>query len=514
MKNKNLTDIEQRIQDETFDLNPEEIRQLGYQVTDLIVDYFKKIDNPPIIPTNNFKELRKLIEEPLPQNEQKPNNILEECKEKVIDNAIRIGHPRFLGWILPSGTIIGAFADGLAGALNQNVVLSRAGASTAVELLVIDWIKEILGYEPDAGGILVSGGTTANLNALNIARNIKSDFDLQKQGMKNEKDMVLYASEEVHVCIPKAASILGIGTNNIHWVKVDDNSCLDTKDLENKIIEDQKNNKHPFLVVATAGTVNSGAIDPLNDIADICQKYNLWFHVDAAYGGFAVLSSNLKPLFQGISRADSIALDPHKWLYIPYEAGCILVKDPSHMKQTFATRASYIQRDKDHSDVDEIDFSDYGIQLSRGFRALKIWMSLKQYGIKKYERLVNQNVDLAKYMEELVKNSDDFEVMTPVVLSIFCFRYFPQDLQNQFNESNHNNREKIEKYLDSLNNAIIGNMLTDQRAIIYSTNIRNRFVLRACIVNYRTKKHDIENIIEVIKELGDKADNQLRSSCF
>lgn len=508
-----MTDIEKRIQDETFDISPEEIRQLGYQFTDLIVDYFKKIDKSPIIPNNNLKELRKLIDEPLPQNEQKPNIILEECKEKIIDNVIRIGHPRFLGWILPSGTIIGAYAEGLAGVLNQNVALSGAGAATAVELLVIDWIKEILGYDADAGGILVSGGTTANLHALNIARNIKSDFDIQKHGMKKEKDMVLYASEEAHACISKAVNILGIGTNNIHWVKVNDDLCLDTKDLEKKIIEDQNNNKHPFLVVASAGTVNSGTIDPLNNIADICQKYNLWFHVDAAYGGFAALSPNLKPLLQGITRADSIALDPHKWLFIPFEAGCVLVKDSSHMKQTFATRAPYIHRDKDHSTSgDDIDFSDYGIQFSRSFRALKIWMSLKQYGVKKYGRLIDQNVNLAKYLEELVKNSEYFEVMVPVVLSTFCFRYFPQDLQNQYHKSDRNNRKKIEKYLNSLNNTIIKNMHTDQRAILSSTNIKNSFALRACIVNYRTKKQDIKKIIEVIEELGDKVDKKLRSS--
>jgi len=388
----------------------------------------------------------------------------------------------------------------------------------SVELLVLDWIKEILGYEPKAAGILVSGGSMANLTALAVARNAKAPFDVRSQGMRqNEpgKKMILYVSEEVHMCVPKAAHILGIGTDAIRWVNVDNNLCLDTTDLNAQITADQKDGMYPFCVVATAGTVNTGSIDPLHSIADICDKYNLWFHVDAAYGGFAAVSSNQKPLLNGITRADSLALDPHKWLFIPYEAGCVLVRNPSHMTHTFAMSAPYIHMTNGRSSSrDGVDFSDFGLQLSRQFRALKIWMSLKQYGVKKYGRLIDQNVNLARYMEALVHDSSDFEALAPSSLSIFCFRYFPEDLRQKYHRADRLQQEKIDEYLNSLNRAIGKAMYTDQRVVLSGTILGNRFVLRACIVNFRTTKKDVKEIVEILRELGAAADTQLRGSAF
>lgn len=515
-KNNKISNFDKTIRDETFDMKHEDIRQLGYQAVDLIVDYFKNVQDDPIVPLKTYEELKELIDEPLPKTEQDPYNVLSECKEKIIDNAMRTGHPRLLGWILPSGTIIGAFADGIASALNQNVAVSDARMATTVELLVINWIKRIIGYNHNAAGILVSGGSMANLTALAVARNIKADYDIHTNGMKQyeqNKKMMLYVSDEVHVCITKAASVLGIGTNNIRWIKTDRHFCLDTNELEKKITNDQKQGYHPFAVVASAGTVNTGTIDPLNSIADICSKHDLWFHVDAAYGGFAMVSSRLKPFLKGITRADSIALDPHKWLFIPFEAGCVLVKKPEHMTKTFATNASYIYKtDKKSFPDNKVDFSDYGLQLSRQFRALKIWTSLKQYGIKKYERVIDQNVYLSKYLEALVNESSDFEVVSSANLSIVCFRYYPKDLQREYQKSNVIKQEKIEKYLDTLNQAVFKSMLKDQRVLLSSTVLKNKFVLRACIVNYRTKKQDIITILEILRKLGAKDDKKLRET--
>ncbi|UCD12952.1 MAG: aminotransferase class I/II-fold pyridoxal phosphate-dependent enzyme [Thermoplasmatales archaeon] len=511
MKDKKSTELANLIKDETFDMDPEEIRQLGYHTVDLIVDYLNNICKGPILTTSTLKQMKELLYEPLPQTEQDPTTILDDCRKKIIANAIRIGNPRFLGWILASGTVIGAFADGIASTLNQNVAVSGAGMATALELLVIDWIKEILGYDPKAAGILLSGGSMANLTALAAARNVKADFEVGIEGIQQGKNMILYVSEEVHSCVPKAANILGIGMNNIRRVRVDDAFRLDTNDLKAKIIEDKNRGMLPFCVVATAGTVNTGAIDPLEPIADICQQYNLWFHVDAAYGGFAILSSNLKPLLNGIARADSIALDPHKWLFIPFEAGCVLVKNPSHMIQTFSVNAPYIHLTKTKPISSEgVDFSDYGLQLSRQFRALKIWMSLKQYGIQKYGRLIDQNVYLARYMAALVDESPDFEVASHVTLSIFCFRYLPEDLQQKYRGADQLQKEKIEEYLNRLNHLIAEDMLLDQRAVLSSTFLGSTFVLRVCIVNYRTKKQDIKDILTTIRELGHIADKRLR----
>ena len=495
----------EKIQNETFDLDPEDISKFGYRSIDLIVEYFKNIRHQSIFPDKTLDQMKNLINEPLPQNEQNPQLVLDDFQDKILPYVVRVGHPHLLGWVLASGTPIGALADGISGALNQNVAVSGSSTSTAVELLVLDWIKEILGYDRKSAGILVSGGTMANLTALTVARNVKANFDVRTQGMKSEKRMMIYASQEVHSCILKAIQILGIGTNNIQWVTVDEHFRLNPMDLKSKIDEDLNNGNQPFAVVATAGTVNTGAIDPLESISDICQNYNLWFHVDAAYGGFATLSPQLKPLLNGITRADSVALDPHKWLFIPFDVGCVLVKNPEHMTQTFAIKTKYIHINNEKIPTsDDVDFADYGIQLSRNFRALKIWMSLKQYGVKKYGRLIDQNVNLAYYFTALIEESSDFETLAPTNLSVVCFRYTPKDLQQS--------SQDIEHYLNHLNRAIAEAMCTDSRALLSSTVLQEKFVLRACIVNFRTTKQDIQDIIQILRELGEKEDKKLCNS--
>ena len=512
MKDKKSLELANLIKDETFDMDPEEIRQIGYQSVDLMVDYFKNIRKGPILASKTYKQIDELIIEPLPKNEQNPMSVISECQEKIMDNPVKIGHPRLLGWVVASGTVIGAFADGIASAINQNVALSRVAMATSIESLVIDWIKEILDYDSDAVGILLSGGSMANFTALAVARNTKADYNVKNQGMNQDnKNMILYVSEEVHMCIPKAVNMLGIGTNNIRKVKVDQDYRLDPKDLKAKIIEDQNHHKYPFAVVATAGTVNTGAIDPLNDIADICQNYNLWFHVDAAYGGFAALSKNVKPLLKGLNRADSIALDPHKWLFIPYEAGCVLVKNPADIRDTFYMHATYLQAKTPQSPSNEyVDLSDYSLQLSRQFRALKIWMSLKQYGTKKYERIINQNIYLAQYLAALVDESPDFQAITSANLSILCFRYIPKDLKQKYPGMNQNKQKQISKYLNQLNQEIIEKMVKDPRILISSTVLNDIFVLRVCIVNYRTTKQDIKDILTIVREMGQITDKKLR----
>ena len=262
---------------------------------------------------------------------------------------------------------------------------------------------------------------------------------------------------------------------------------------------------HPFCVVATAGTVNTGAIDPLDAIKDICRQYNMWFHVDAAYGGFVAISSEHKSLIKGIAQADSVVVDPHKWLFIPYDVGCVLVKDPKKMKKTFSYPTDYIALDKKKKlSNDEIDFADYSIELSRSFRALKIWMSLKQYGIRRYEKIINQNMKLIEYWQELIKNSQDFQIMAPSVLSVVCFRFNPEKAMKIKNENK-------ELYLDKLNRLIIKSIRENREFLISGTMLNGRYVLRACIVNYRTTKQDVKYIIQALREIGKKNDALLKS---
>jgi aromatic-L-amino-acid decarboxylase len=514
MSNKNAPDIARLIHDETFDIDTEEFTSLVTHAGGLIVKYFETIRFETIIPDKTLDQMKESIIEPLPLKGQNLLLILEDTKKKVIDQAVRIGHPKLLGWMLPSGTPIGAVADGIAGALNQNVALSGSGIATAVELLVLDWIKQIVGFDQNAAGILVSGGTLANLTALTVARNSKATYDIRKNGVKqgNERGaMVLYVSKEVHSCILKAANLLGLGTDNIRFVDIDDQFRLDVKDLEAKIIEDKMQEKHPFCVVATAGTVNTGAIDRLDAIADICQNYNLWFHVDAAYGGFAALAPSCKPLLKGITRADSLALDPHKWLFIPFEAGCVFVKNAAQMREAFSVSVPYLHIDKTKiPGQDDVDFADYGIQLSRQFRALKIWMSLKQYGIEKYGRIIEQNVHLAQYLFALLLEREDVEIVAPPALSTVCFRYYPRDLQQMNHRYDSDTQENIERYLDALNQSVLSAMRKKGKMMLSGTVLRNTFVLRACIVNFRTTKQDIVEISEMIQDVGKTEDGTLR----
>ncbi len=511
MKNKSSAEIANEIFDETFDIESDKIRKLGYETVDLITEYFNDINNKPLVPKTKFNGLMQLIDEPLPKNGQSSDSIICELKTKIIDNSLKIGNPNFLGWISSSGTIIGSFADGIAGALNQNVSLSGAGIATAIELLTINWIKEMIGYDKDAAGLLVSGGSVANLMALTVARNAKANYDIDSVGLQNNKKMIVYASKEAHVCVSKAVNILGIGTNNIRWIDTDKEFCLNTNDLEKKIVNDLSEGNTPFVVVATAGNTKTGAVDPLNDIAGICQKYDLWFHVDAAYGGFAILSNETKDLFKGIQKADSIAINPHKWLFIPYEAGCLLVKNHNHMIETFSSETDYIHIDNKDSDSNEVDFSDYGIQLSRNFRALKIWMSLKQYGANKYEKIITQNILLAKYLEALAEESNEFIVESPANLSIVCFRYVPKDLLERYGKSNQTQKDNFNNYLDNLNKSILKEMIADGRAVLSGAILHGKYVLRACIINYRTKKKDIVDLLYIVKQIGIKKDEELRS---
>jgi aromatic-L-amino-acid decarboxylase len=400
---------------------------------------------------------------------------------------------------------MGAYAEGLAGALNQNVALSGAGAATAVELVVLDWIKKILGYDSRAAGILVSGGSMANLLALAVARNTLGGEDVRKRGLANKNQLVVYTSSEAHVCIDKAIDILGIGTDNIHHIPVDTCFRLDVNELKRRIREDVRKGLRPFCVVATAGTVNTGAVDPLKSIADVCTQHHMWFHVDASYGGFVAISPRWKSLINGLARADSVAVDPHKWLFIPYDAGCVLVRNPKKMKKTFSYPTDYLPFDKNKTaSNDKVDFSDYGIELSRSFRALKIWMSLKHYGVRRYARMIDQNMNLAAYWRALLENSQDFQLMAPGDLSVVCFRYFPEKVAKSRNQNK-------EEYLDTLNRSILNSIRKNKEFLISGTVLNGRCVLRVCIMNFRTTKQDVQEIVEAVRRIGKKNDALLQS---
>jgi glutamate/tyrosine decarboxylase-like PLP-dependent enzyme len=422
----------------------------------------------------------------LPVEGKDAGAVYEDFRRDVFPHTMGNIHPRFWGWVIGTGTPFGALADMLASTMNPNIGGGDQGPNY-VEVQVLSWLKEMLSYPADASGLLVSGGSMANLVGLAVARNAKAEVDLAREGVPAApRPMVLYASTETHNSVQKAVSLLGLGRSALREIPVDDAFRIDLGALRRAIAEDRKADRHPFCIVANAGTVNTGAIDALPDLADLCKAENLWLHVDGAFGALAAIAPNLKGLVRGMERADSIAFDLHKWMYMPYDVGCALVRWPERHRATFVSPAEYLAHLTRGLPAGPIWFSEYGVELSRGFRALKIWMSLKEHGIRKYGRLVQQNCDQARYLETLVNAHEELALMAPVPLNIVCFRFAPDGVEDA--------------RLDSINEEILYGLQESGTAVPSSTILGGRFALRVCICNHRTRREDLDLLVrEVIR---------------
>jgi glutamate/tyrosine decarboxylase-like PLP-dependent enzyme len=357
---------------------------------------------------------------------------------------------------------------------------------------VVDWCKEMIGFPASASGTLVSGGSMASLTALAVARHTKAGFDVRCQGLqKLERKLVLYISEEGHGCLRKAAELLGIGSENIRTVAVDAHFRLRVDNLIVQIEADLAAGYQPFAVVASAGTVNTGATDPLQEIAEVCRRHDLWLHIDGAYGAPAILTSQYRDELAAIAFADSIAVAPHKWLSIPVEAGLVLVKDAQAMRDTFSLVPPYLRTDGSLTGVGGLPwFSEYGFQQTRGFRALKVWMALKHYGTIGYTQMLEDHIELARYLHSRVMASPDLEAMAPVGLSVVCFRYAPAILRG------------ARARLDTINKALLERLQLGGQVFLSSTVLRGSFVLRACILNYQTQRADMDFLVDLVLREG------------
>jgi glutamate/tyrosine decarboxylase-like PLP-dependent enzyme len=373
----------------------------------------------------------------------------------------------------------------IAAALNINVTAWRSASSgTDLERLTIDWLKEMLGYPATAGGLLLSGGSMANFAALGAARSAKAGADVVRDGVAAVgRRMCVYVSEESHFSIAKAAGMLGLGESNVRAVKTDERLHIDLAELERLVAADRADGHLPFCVVANAGTTATGAVDPLAAVADFARRHDLWLHVDAAYGGFAVLAPSARQLLAGIEQADSIALDPHKWLYLPVGCGCVLYKDPAAARAAFAHGADYTRTIGLQND-EAFAFWDYGPELTRPFRALDLWLLIKFAGTERLGQAIEDNIACAKYFEELVKASDDFEMLAPVELSIFCFRYVPKGFAGD---------------LDAFNERLLVQLQRAGSTYLSNARVRGRFALRGCVLNYRTTRADMERVLDDVR---------------
>ena len=460
-------------------------KALMHDMVDHAFDYIKNVRDRKI-----WQEMPDSVLEtfktPLPTDPGSANDVYKELKETVLPYPMGNIHPRFWAWYMGSGTISGVMGDFWTSVLNPNLGGGNHAAHK-VEEQVINWIKEIVAFPQTASGLLVSGGSMANFTGLAVARNVKAGYDIRSEGLK-ENNLVYYASTEVHSCNTKAVELLGLGTKGLKKIEVNEDYTINIEALKKQIKIDRSNGLKPICIIGSSGTVNTGAIDDLNTLADICIEENLWFHVDGAIGAIAMLSDKVKPLLAGIERADSIALDLHKWLHMPFEAGCIVIKNSDAHKGTFSLIPEYLAKNTRGIASGSNWFSEYGLQLSRRFRALKVWMSLKEHGSKKFGRMITKNVNQAHYLESLINHHVELELVAPVGLDIVCFRYNPGGLNlNELNEINKEIKLQVE-----------------ERAIALPgyTTLKGAYCIRCAISSHRATNADFDDFVNQILVLG------------
>ena len=485
--------------DNTIEINKEEFQKIGHQLIDDISEFISSIDKKPVTAKESPSQLQSILgNTSLPEKGMPATELISRTTDLLLNHSLFNGHPKFLGYITSSAAPIGALADLLAASVNPNVgahILSPI--ATEIEKQTIQWLGEFIGVSPNFGGILVSGGNMANFTAFLAARTAKAPKNIKEHGLSNtSQKLTIYCSKTTHTWIDKAAILFGLGTNSVRWIQTDSSNKMNNKVLAETIKEDKENGFKPIMVIGTAGDVSTGVVDNLKGISTICKDYDLWFHIDGAYGVPAAIIPKYKSLFDGLSEADSIALDPHKWLYSPLEAGCTLVKNPQHLIDTYSSHPEYYNFSKSENEFAQ-NFYEYGLQNSRGFRALKVWLSLQQIGRSGYEKLISEDIELSEMLFDLAKKNPELEAVSQN-LSITSFRYIP------FNYKDDND------YLNKLNEELLNELQTGGELFLSNAIVNEMYCLRACIVNFRTSKKDIKEIIEIIVREGRKTHSKLQ----
>ena len=458
----------------------------------LLAGWRSRRGRDPIVPSPaQVRSLAPRFSRPLPWRPEPFSRIASDL-ESLLALSRHNDNPRFWGYVNPPGLAAGALGDWLASGLNQNLTAFRSAPGAAlVEMQVVGWIREMVGLPRSAGGLLTSGGSVANLAGLAAARDAAVPFDLARRGLRGEPGppLVMYASEEVHHAVLKAASILGIGRDFVRLVPVDRRLRIDVAQLREAVQRDRRARLLPFAVVASAGTVTTGTVDPLRHVWRLCRRERLWMHVDACYGGFAILTPSGRPILRALSLADSIALDPHKWLYLPVDAGCVLYRRPEAARRAFRQEADYT-RMFGAGRLEQTAFWDYGPELSRRFRALKIWLALKHHGAEAFSASIEEDLQLARALADKVRATRRLELLSRGDLGIVCFRYVPPG------------KRLPEVDLTRLNEAVLLAVQRRGRAFVSNARVRGRFALRACLVNYRTTEADLDVLLGEVTEAG------------
>ena len=486
-----------------LDLPPDAFRKLGHDLVERIATHLETLSDRPITAGDSPREIRELLgEHALADNGHDPAQILDETTTLLLDHSLYNLHPKFWGYITGSPAPLGMLGDLLASTINPNVgafVLSPV--ATELEKQTVRWIAELIGFPHTCGGIMVSGGNMANMVAFLAARRAKAPWDIRQKGLQAGNQLVLYASKETHTWIQKAADLFGLGLDAIRWIETDDQLRMSTAALERAIQADRESGQFtPFIVIGTAGSVSTGAIDPLGEIAAICKRHDVWFHVDGAYGAPAAVLPEAPADLKALALADSVAVDPHKWLYAPLEAGCTLVRDPKYLIDAYSFHPAYYHFSDAGDGESPTNFHELGLQNSRGFRALKVWLGLRQAGRDGYVQMIRDDIALAKSMYRAAEAHPELEVFT-LGLSIATFRYVPADLTLTGAER--------EQYLNELNTALVTRLQADGDMFVSNAVINGSYVLRACIVNFRTDQSDVDAVPDMVVRAGRALSDQL-----
>jgi glutamate/tyrosine decarboxylase-like PLP-dependent enzyme len=483
-------------------MSQDDFRKIGHELVDRIAEHLATLPGRRVTRDEPPSEVRRALggDESLPDAGIDAGKALTEAAALLFEHSLFNGHPRFFGYVTSSPAPVGMLGDFLAAAVNQNVgAWKLAPMAVEIERQTVRWIAELIGFPADCGGLLVSGGNMANFVCFLAARTSKAGWDVRKAGLRGAPELAVYASTETHTWIQKATDLFGLGTDAIRWIPVDDARQMIPSALRRQIEEDRQRGARPFLVVGTAGSVGTGAVDPLPQLAEICREFDLWFHVDGAYGALAAQVPGAPDELRGLSEADSVAVDPHKWLYAPLEAGCVLVRRAGDLRNAFSYRPDYY-----HFDDRVLNYFDYGPQNSRGFRALKVWLGLRQAGRSGHLKMISDDMMLARHLHELMTRHTDFQALSQG-LSIATFRFVPSDLRSQLGAAD------VETYLNRLNQELLTRVEKSGEAFLSNAIIGDVFALRACIVNFHTSIEDVEALPGLLSRLGKEADTTLRT---
>ena len=514
--------------DAPIDLAPDEFRRVGHALVDAAAELLATLDQRPVAPGLTPSVVRGALgDDALPEAGGDPADIVRRAMNLLARYSTFNGHPRFMGYITAGASPIGVLGEMLAATINANCgAWSLSPLATEIELRTVRWIAQLLGYPDTAGGVLVSGGNMANIVCVLAARMARARWNVREDGVMppaGTGSLVLYASTETHTWVQKAAEVCGLGERAIRWIPVDADQRMQVDALHARIRDDRAHGFLPMLAVGTAGTVSTGAIDPLREIARVCREEGIWFHVDGAYGAPAAMLPESSDDLRSLAFADSLAVDPHKWLYAPLEAGCALVRDADALHDAFHHRPPYYHFGGE-GDVDApVNFHEWGPQNSRGSRALKIWLALQQVGRDGYRRMIRDDIALARLMDDRVRSLPDLEPAT-CRLSITSFRFVPSDLRASSGSWRlpgegggsgvRSSSERVDRdaYLDALNTALLSAMQDQGLAYVSNAVLDGRFHLRACIVNFRTTAADAAAVPELAVRIGRALDRRMRGS--